>query len=356
MEWCALITNLFSESGHDFEYHRSFRDVIHRLNAPYSGYINQKHTLSHMPSDWHGWFTKEKRSRFKHLIPLFFALAKLFRKKKSHARCFFWESFTFSELIVFALAIFIFFRKKDRVSLLIRYEKFILCKWPKMLLAFLKWKLKRRFILLSDSARIANSSKHTIHVVPIPHTAGLDFGKIQKPKTPIKLWWAGPPRSEKGITELKKLIQSHSQESFKLYVTEELRLETKVATFYLKKNLTRQEYLEQMSRVDVILLPYDPVAYFYRTSGIFVETIFAGKIPFVREGSWLANELLEHDLGELIIKWDSLDEIARISRDPQVLKRLKSMQQFYHHYHSVDHYAKLISRHHADSAFLSSAS
>jgi len=107
--------------------------------------------------------------------------------------------------------------------------------------------------------------------------------------------------------------------------------------------LKREEYVAQLAKSDIILLPYDPVAYYARTSGLFVEAICAGKVVFTREGSWLAHELHRYDLHELITDFASLEHMISIAQDAEVLKKLARMQQAYQKFHSVENFAQTIS-------------
>ena len=79
----------------------------------------------------------------------------------------------------------------------------------------------------------------------------------------------------------------------------------------LPTHLTRTEYLMQLAISDLVLLPYDALAYKERTSGIFIETIVAGKMPAVTRGTWMAGELARYDLSELIVDWNAPAVLTR---------------------------------------------
>lgn len=50
------------------------------------------------------------------------------------------------------------------------------------------------------------------------------------------------------------------------------------------------DYFKQFLRASCILLPYDPAAYAYRTSGILIEALGLGRLIITTKGSWLHAE------------------------------------------------------------------
>jgi len=111
--------------------------------------------------------------------------------------------------------------------------------------------------------------------------------------------------------------------------------------------LPRSAYIAWMQRADLVLLPYDPTRFRARTSGIFVEAIVAGRTPVVTDGTWMAHELRQHHLEQLILDWDSptiLADLLRVARDPTLPAQLARMQAAYADYHSVPGYARVIQR------------
>lgn len=356
MKWCALITHLWNESGHRFQYHRCFQEAIETLDLPYEGITNKVCPIANLPKEWERTLSWRDATtllgRVEQLFSNFFDFSRTFLRS-GEERAYFLESYTLRDAAALALAISLFFKRKDRFYLLMRTDLESNYTSPKKRALYLTFfrviqkKLKSRLILLSDSDKVAAYFEHTlqqkVHVLPIPHTAGLPVAPVCPPKERIRMWWVGVPNLVKGPDEIKELVKSHTSEKFELSLSEEFPLEGTIPIHYLKSVLTREEYTEQMANTDVILLPYDPISYAARTSGIFVETIFAGKIPFVRAGSWLADELLKHNLPELLIKWDSLDAIARLARDPSVHAKLTAMQNHYRHYHCMESFTQTLS-------------
>ncbi|MFM7575222.1 MAG: hypothetical protein ACKO4S_19185, partial [Snowella sp.] len=111
-----------------------------------------------------------------------------------------------------------------------------------------------------------------------------------------------------------------------------------------KNNLTREEYLEWLCLSDIILLPYHADAYKERTSGIFTECIIAGKIPLVTPNTWMAQELKNYQLEDLIIDWDNAqkvcDRIISLMANPSIHNQIMIMQKDFKQFHNLENYAQ----------------
>lgn len=194
----------------------------------------------------------------------------------------------------------------------------------------------------SDSIQefLSGYTSAEISVLPIPHTKMVPNKDTSS--SLLTLWWPGKPKKEKGLSEVFKLSQNLSDESVQLLASEECPFSH---FFPLPHFLTEDEYVACMQKADVVLLPYDPEIYRLGTSGIFIETICAGKIPVVKAGSWLARELIKHNVPELIIDWDdpkAMYTICSLARDPQIRSKLDLMQRYYQKFHSPDTYAHIL--------------
>ncbi len=93
----------------------------------------------------------------------------------------------------------------------------------------------------------------------------------------------------------------------------------------------------------LILLPYDPIVYQSSTSGIFVEVIIAGKLPLVKEGSWLSHELKKFNLPELIVDWqrpDFFTHAKTLLHSDEIQEKLEQMRKVYLSFTLGIHFAK----------------
>ena len=60
--------------------------------------------------------------------------------------------------------------------------------------------------------------------------------------------------------------------------------------------LSMEEYLDTMSKADIVLLPYHPAYYSFGGSGVFIEAASMGKIIVVTAGTFIDGQAKEHDL------------------------------------------------------------
>jgi hypothetical protein len=78
---------------------------------------------------------------------------------------------------------------------------------------------------------------------------------------------------------------------------------------FLGPEVTDDQYWENLTRADVVVIPYLAPAFTYRTSGILVDALFAGKPCVVFESTWLADTVKRHHAG-IILKYRSELTIA----------------------------------------------
>ncbi len=203
------------------------------------------------------------------------------------------------------------------------------------LIRLLQWRFKNRFIPLTDSEMIASEFQKKLRVLPIPHT--IQGGQAEEQ---IICWWPGRPRQEKGLADIQRLAKIQDRRAIAMALSQEAGI---ACQYQLPSTLTVEEYHHWLERSRVILLPYAPDVYRSGTSGIFVEAIVAGKMPLVKEGSWLANELKRFDLSELIVNWEDPLFFSHLHRklESEIIKvKLQKMQETYAAYHSLDYYTQ----------------
>jgi hypothetical protein len=271
------------------------------------------------------------------------------------------DSFKPPEILAFTIALFFLPYKKLTVWLFYRhddYQKKLIGKFYKIINIVIKNKITvNKFILLTDSKKLQKSLnsyfKQQIHLLPIPHTQNLkniikDEIIKNTTDTSISAWWCGNPNLEKGLKTIQELLTLsdpfakyiHLFTSKSAYLP---NINNNITITYLPAYLTRQEYLQQLNNVDILLLPYDSEIYRERTSGVFVEAICAGKIPFVTQGTWMATELIPYNLNELIIDWTKnnvFESMFTIANTTITRKKIMIMRDDYLKFHSVESYAR----------------
>jgi hypothetical protein len=271
------------------------------------------------------------------------------------------DSFKPPELLAFAISLFFLSRKELKVWLLYRhddYQKLLFGLFYKIINNIIKNKvLENNFMILTDSEKLQRSLtayfKKAVHLVPIPHTQNLQNITIKNPTKNIDdqiilAWWCGNPNLEKGLKVIQELV--NSSDPFAKYLhfflsekSDLPNINNNIKITYLSAYLTRQEYLQQLMTVDILLLPYDSEIYRERTSGVFVEAICAGKIPFVTQGTWMATELISYNLSELIIDWTKnnvFESMFTIADNTITRRKIMTMRDRYLKFHSVEAYAK----------------
>ena len=208
-----------------------------------------------------------------------------------------------------------------------------------------------RVKLMTDSAPLARALEpffgKPLVVLPIPHgVAGAPEPALSPawptPRTRYVAWWPGRAAPDKGLAQLHRLaalsepVASH----WTIVATTEAALQPapggpKLHT--LPATLSRATYTGWLEEADLVLLPYLAEHYQARTSGIFVEAIAAGKLAVVTAGTWMAQELLAHDLPELIMPWEAPDiwqRLTDLAENTAVRPRLVAMAAAYQRTHN----------------------
>lgn len=364
----SIIPDLVGGKGHVFPYHHSVSKAAKLLGWEHRVAVPKEPIIKDLPEDWSACLSHEdleaeanlwtKISKINGSLALGLSIANYLRQKilpKAKPTIIFMERFIHLQLLSLAIALWFIPRKNLVVWLLYRRDTHntktrfvykILTKLIKIILA------PGRLQLLTDSELLSQSLSsyfaEPIKVMPIPHTE-INFAHELTPEnTIITCCWLGPPRKEKGWSNVKRLVKTQSEFASKicLVASESANLSTVtngINIKLIKDNLTRIEYDSWLCICDFILLPYDPEAYQERTSGIFTECIFAGKIPLVTPDTWMARELSKYSLDELIINWHKpktiLAKIVEIKNNLNIQNKLAKMQSEYQNFHNIEEYA-----------------
>ena len=268
------------------------------------------------------------------------------------------ERFNALQLLAFAFA---FVRlKKNNISLwlMLRHgpSKFLFVRCINFILIHFIRNLygKNKFKLITDSVSLAHVLsvffKIKTNVLPIPNIRNLQHEFVRK-NSKLVLWWPGSPRLEKGWKIIQKIANEgrhfKNSKQLQLVVSEESGIDVHNGKNFeirnIKNILSSEEYDNMMEESNYILLPYDSFFYKNSTSGIFVETIFANKIPLVSDNNWMSNELKNFDLTELIVDdWDLANLeflIIKIENSDLIKHKLNKLRLFFRAYHSIERYA-----------------
>jgi glycosyltransferase involved in cell wall biosynthesis len=129
---------------------------------------------------------------------------------------------------------------------------------------------------------------------------------------PIHVVYLGDARPEKGYHYLPDIVQSlwtdyiqsgriklTIQSNFSIEGGEGLIPQARLAlerypqekVTLIKQAMSADDYYQLLSDADVLILPYDPHSYRFRTSGVLTEALAAGKPVIVPNNSWLAKQV-----------------------------------------------------------------
>lgn len=338
-----------SQTGHVYGYQVFCQKALQILGKEFIGYTTEESAL---PEDWVRWFPAQFKRKGRWAF--WKKCAALFRQSRDES-VFFLEYFEKHDFRLIALAAFFFLRKEDHLWIVFRDDLSCRSERIQKVISFytklLQKRLKNRLVLLSDSELLAefytDLFKQKVHVLPIPHT---HFSNPRLSKETLICAWLGPPREEKGLSNILKILKSEDPISKRFIMRIPENLKERVSHPHLdlrfsKKELTREEYVTSLEESDLVLLPYDPILYRRRTSGIFIEAIAAGKMPIVKEGSWLAVELKRFDLPELVVDWEQplfFSHLLELYHNDSIKNRLEKMQKIYAQWHTLESFSQKV--------------
>jgi glycosyltransferase involved in cell wall biosynthesis len=171
-----------------------------------------------------------------------------------------------------------------------------------------------KIFYFSDSIDLAEEygkiAKKRVSVVPIPHLPDPKEAGNKNVHEIFQIVYLGDARIEKGYRLLPKVIENilAKRDNVKFIIqsnvskdpTEEI-VKAIEAIKALQGNvecivepLDSKDYYRMLLFADVVLLPYSPVLYRARTSGIFAEAIAFGIPVIVPEGTWMERQITEY--------------------------------------------------------------
>jgi hypothetical protein len=106
------------------------------------------------------------------------------------------------------------------------------------------------------------------------------------------------------------------------------------------------EYVSLYLTSDVVLMPYLTSRYKYSSSGVFVDAVILGCMPFVSTNTTMAAELHRFGLDELVLNWEtdfSWRSVVSASRNPEILAKFHDMTLAYRKLHCSAAYQRAVS-------------
>lgn len=349
----VLAPDLLDEGGHQYTYLLCLQEVASEMGADFTAYVSNSFNIQNARLKWVPLYPILRTHCFlpqflMRFFRFFFGTSKLFLSKTfSLVYC---ESFSVAELGALALASACTY-PKGNLLLQFRFDlprKGIKKYAQRFFLKLLQQIWKTRLHLGVDSHLLQRDLKYLCSlestVMPITLRSERDRHSWVRAKNfkKLTLGWFGAPRVEKGLYVIQSLISSEhdAYTTCVLHLSKSTPLpreEGKLKLCLYTYPLSRPYFCKKMQRIDLILLPYLPEKYGRRPSGIFVESLSHGKIPLVSDHTWMADELRNFDLDELIVDWFSPDlpsYFHKIYNLSSVSRKLHKMQQYYLSFHS----------------------
>ncbi len=172
--------------------------------------------------------------------------------------------------------------------------------------------------LCSDSAKLAKTfatvTALPVEVFAIPHTKQVPDTMVtgmvraaMDENRPIRFICLGNPRQDKGILDFLEAIQlvnssAHGNRCEFIVQANDPGHGTQphLSNFmqnapqnarFITELMNPDDYFAALFSADVVILPYWKSVYEFRTSGVFVEAVCAGKIVVCSKNTWMADEL-----------------------------------------------------------------
>ncbi|MCH9634462.1 MAG: hypothetical protein S4CHLAM7_12130 [Chlamydiae bacterium] len=362
-------------NGHVRDYHQSLHQLFALNGWKTKTLVNDQCLITDLSEDWKKvlYFNPKwsRRQIFSKMFPILFNIRSFTKTVRSYYKALLTHIKpekgsdtvllleTFNTFHLYALAVILPFLPTKNIHLWILYrydskQLFFKGKRDKKVLKWIEKILcKKRLTLFADTNLLAdelsNFFKRSVHLVPIPHTSGINASQNSyEQKSSYTLWWPGVPRRPKGLHSIQKItsLKAPINPQLTLRLSERtpgLPDKSPIKLERVSENLDRVDYLNFLKNSDAILLPYNMWNYRYSSSGIFIEAVCAQKIPIVSEGLWISEELKKHGLKSLIVNFEDtqiLFKIVELIQDENVYNKLKLMSQAYQSFHNEQYFAK----------------
>ena len=334
---------LIDKRGHNYEYAKSICDEWRRCGYDATVYAHQRvepeiaESLGAVPLFSRGNFCQLpldlKITKLNHLVNFPLKNLRFFRELRNVAP----SRFSRDDVILFPcidynqlFATLLWYRllpekHKPLLVLLFRYSN-VECRPERhmtkhALLYRLSFKLfagmlaGSSIVLTTDSDILAEEyeeiSGQRITVMPIPHMPEHALPEHACGRDEVVLLNLGDAREEKGYHLLPAAVESvlRQRGDVRFVIQTILSEHTTEAVFQAKERLAAypdrvtiidrkldsKEYYDALLAADAVLVPYNPSAYFGRSSGIFSEAVACGKPVITTAGTWMERQLRQYD-------------------------------------------------------------
>ncbi|MCC7359397.1 MAG: hypothetical protein IT317_07965 [Anaerolineales bacterium] len=373
----SIMYCLDSEQGHIFSYNRAFGEAARLLGWEHRATVRAAARVAELPPGWTRTLGAQ-RYFFRGGLPLKFekewrlivTLARYLRallRTETRPIILVLEWFHLVHLFAFCASLLAVPRRRELSALFVYRFAFpnnrdrILYK---LIMAVVRALIGREHVTIFTETEVAAAALRRdlgqpAHLLPIPNVV-LPDEPVSPPawaSTPeragkLVCWWPGVPAVDKGLALIERLTTLASPAARELVVVADQRAGLSphpggCGVHLLADHLSRAEYAGWLATMDVALLPYAPSAYANRTSGVLADAVCMGKLPVVRDGTWLARELRRYALEALIVDWDDPDlpqTLISLAQDAAVRAQLERMSADYLAFHGIRGYARTLER------------
>ncbi len=363
----------YTSIGHNYIYNQSIEKAALKQNWSFFAILPEKNILSPLAPNWmkvldcptvrhwheliegRPYFRPKKLVRFKERMRYIYSLWKALKPllaKKGTSSILFLETFSPHDIEVLKTVLSFLPKRNLTLWLLYRYPAEFM-KTEVGIYKKVHHKIQTSKVnlqMLTDSellkANLEKAFDLPFTTLPIPHVEGFEANSTVE-KDLIYCWWPGVVREGKGLSVIQGFAASLNENNkhFHLIAAQSAALPASARgpkITLLADHLSRDDYASWMNKSDLILLPYTDAHYKEATSGIFIESIMAGKIPVVYPGTWMAYELEKHQIHELIINWDTENlatELLKIYQSSLIRTKINQLREYYSSFHNLDSFA-----------------
>lgn len=371
----SVMYSLESEQGHILSYNLTFGEAVQSMGWDHRATVRAAARVAELPAGWTRdlgsgkyVFRRNPWQRIERVGRLMTTLAAYLRRTIAHEPrpiVLLLEWFHVVHLMAFCGSLLAVPRRRQlHAWFLYRFD--FTNRWDRSLHLGLHWLLRRllgreHIVLFTEAdsvaAKLSGIFGQTVHLLPMPqmlqpheHRVRPAWADSPERRGKLVCWWAGVPSVDKGQAVIECLIGLTTPEAGQVCIVADQRM-GRVApkggckVILLPDTLNRAEYAGWLDTMDMALLPYSPVIYANRTSGVFADSVCMGRLPVVTDGTWMARELRRYQLDDLIVDWDRPDifaELLRLARDNEVRQKLGRLSADYQDLHSVAGYARAL--------------
>jgi len=351
----CILPALFNNSGHEVDFIDILKRIAHKKKLKIKFIlpkINNLKIIANHKKELFATYDTNFITKFFYIFCNYFILKKQFKRLKKNDLVYI-DGYSFYFLISLILYLLIN-RNLNKLVIWIRYpydniiKKYIF----KFFIYLFNIDSNRKLITITENLKLAKllNKRFSIKIPTLPSHHKIEKIYIKNRKfnnSKINILCPGSFRPEKYGKNLVNFLENNIKNK-KSFV---LNIDKKFSNFYkniykinirfIKNDLKKSEFVNQINNCDLVILPYDFLDYKLRTSGIFSETISMGKIVFITSNTIMSEELKKYNLQKLVVKdWSNItvQDFINIKNDKLIKKKLLKMKKNYVKMHSKENF------------------